>query len=166
MTPTASIDQTMTEIFELYGLNPSQLAMDEESHAYQACTFLLNKTKVIYRLAKVTPNKIGQFVTLWKRSKDGPTQPYDSSDSFGLVIIRTEKRSNSGQFVFPKQILIEKGIITHLKREGKRGFRLYPPWDKPTIKQAKKTQNWQLEFFLDSDSSRLGIAPAKSIYLQ
>jgi hypothetical protein len=43
--------------------------------------------------------------------------------------------------------LIEKGIITHLDKEGKRGFRIYPPWDVTTNKQAQKNQIWQSNYF-------------------
>ncbi|WP_198329953.1 MepB family protein, partial [Psychrobacter cibarius] len=31
--------------------------------------------------------------------------------------------------------------------KGKMGIRVYPSWDKPTSNTAKKTQNWQLDYF-------------------
>ncbi|MNT01813.1 MepB protein [compost metagenome] len=31
----------------------------------------------------------------------------------------------------------------------KEGIRVYPPWDTTNSKQAQKTQNWQLAYFLN-----------------
>ncbi|WP_439479562.1 MepB family protein [Chryseobacterium aquaticum] len=62
----------------------------------------------------------------------------------------------SGFFLFPKNILSHRHILTTLSKEGKRGFRVYPDWDFPENKQAKKTQDWQKEFFIDfSDENYL-----------
>jgi MepB protein len=44
------------------------------------CALLLNGLRVQYRVAKITPTKVGQFVTLWKRVGRGPIQPFDLSD--------------------------------------------------------------------------------------
>ena len=40
-------------------------------------------------------------------------------------------------------------IISTSKKEGKRGFRVYPPWDTATNKQAVKTQQWQLDYYYE-----------------
>jgi len=45
-------------------------------------------------------------------------------------------------------VLADKEIITRNGKEGKRGIRVYPPWDIATNKQAEKTQNWQSNYFL------------------
>ena len=45
-------------------------------------------------------------------------------------------------------MLADKGIITRNGKEGKRGIRVYPPWDIVTSKQAEKTQSWQTKYFL------------------
>ena len=51
---------------------------------------------------------------------------------------------------FPKKILYEQGILSDKNNEGKRGFRVYPPWDEITTNnQAKDTQTWQLKYFLE-----------------
>jgi hypothetical protein len=44
--------------------------------------------------------------------------------------------------------LADKGIITKNGKEGKRGIRVYPPWDIATNKQAEKTQRWQMLFLM------------------
>lgn len=123
---------------------------DVESCRYEACSFLLNSKVIVFRSAHITPTKVGQFVTLWKRVKNGPIRPYDLTDSGDLVVISVQQKGNSGHFVFPKNILFEKGIISKRGMGGKRAMRLYPPWDCPTSKLGQKAQSWQLEYFLDA----------------
>jgi len=81
-----------------------------ESKKYAACSFRINSSNIQFRVAHITPKKIGQFV-------------------------------------FPKEVLCEKGIISKNSRGGKRAVRIYPPWDQPKSQQAKNTQAWQLNYF-------------------
>jgi hypothetical protein len=120
---------------------------ESESADYDAYTFHLNGKQICYRTAKITPTKTGQFVTLWKRNKNGTIEPFDFSDSIDFVIISVRKNDLFGQFIFPKSILLEKGIFSTNRKDGKRATRVYPPWNQTTSKQAQKTQQWQLEHF-------------------
>ncbi len=122
--------------------------LNSESAEYGACSFDLNRKTIQHRVSKITPTKIGQFVTIWKRNKDGVTEPYDILDDIDFVIITSKCGDNFGQFIFPKSVLADKGIITKNGKEGKRGIRVYPPWDTATSKQAEKTQSWQTKYFL------------------
>ncbi|WP_316765428.1 MepB family protein [Pedobacter frigiditerrae] len=131
------------------GFDFSNLKAEKESSEYDACTFQLNGKTIIHRTAKITPTKIGQFVTIWKRNENGQTEPFHVNDDFDLMIISTRKGDLFGQFIFPKSILLEKGIISSNKAQGKRGIRVYPPWDVTLNKQAQKTQQWQTEYFVD-----------------
>lgn len=125
----------------------SNLIIDSESEEYHACFFKLNSLQIIHRLSKITPTKTGQFVTIWKRNDKGITAPFDFLDNFDFIVITSKSGENFGQFVFPKSVLLEKGIISNNNTSGKRGIRVYPPWDIPTSKQAEKTQNWQTKYF-------------------
>jgi len=147
------------------GFEVSNFVFNKESQDYDACTFEINSRKVIYRKAKITPTKSGQFVTLWKRDENGVTLPLDSNDEIDLVVIDTLSANQLGQFVFPRAVLVEKGILSNKRKEGKRGFRVYPLWDITTSKQAQKTQSWQLEYFLPY-SKTIDINRAKRLYLQ
>jgi hypothetical protein len=121
----------------------------KESTEYFAATFRINDMNIVYRVAKITPTKIGQFVTVWKRNNNGPIEPFHISDNINLFIISTRSENNFGQFIFPKSVLHDKGILSDKFKEGKRAMRVYPPWDETTSKQAKKTQQWQLDYFLE-----------------
>lgn len=109
---------------------------------------MLNGKKIQHRISKITPKKTGQFVAIWKRNDKRMTEPYDITVDFDLLIITTRNGHNFGQFIFPKSVLADKGVITHNNKEGKRGIRVYPPWDNTSNNQAEKTQNWQLKYFL------------------
>lgn len=149
-------------------LEISNFKIEEESHSYQACHFHLGLLKVLSRKAKITPKKVGQFVTLWNRSAQGITQPYSENDNFDLVIINVSGRTNQnygGQFVFTKSVLLEKGILSSPNTGGKRGFRVYSPWDKTTSQQAMQTQKWQDEYFLPFGVGEvLDLALAEKLY--
>lgn len=131
------------------GLNLIDLKLALEANKYSACSFSLNSTRILYRESNITPKKLGQFVAIWKRDESGVTQPYDIQDAFDFMIILAKEEKHIGQFVFPKAVLASKGIISQNNKSGKRGIRVYPPWCKPTSKQAEKTQAWQLEYFIE-----------------
>lgn len=152
-----------SSLYNKLGLSISNLILDTESKEYKACRYNLNDLKIIDRKAKITPKKVGQFVTCWKRNQEGITSPFNESDDFDFYVINVNSNNNTGQFVFPKAILIDKGIVSSKNKDGKRGFRVYPAWDRPTNKQAISTQKWQLSYFLDLNDSSL-LKKAKELY--
>ena len=135
-------------VYDKCDFDLTNLKQNIESKEYGACTFELNGKTIQQRVSKITPTKTGQFVTIWKRNKDGITEPFDINDEINFIIITARSGDKLGQFIFPKRVLADKGIITQNGKSGKRGIRVYPPWDKPESKQAEKTQNWQLAYFL------------------
>ncbi|MCP1995882.1 MepB family protein [Flavobacterium sp. HSC-61S13] len=147
--PPNAFTYSKTLIYDVLGLTCTIPLLDEESSEYAACSFNINKHEIIFRSAKITPTKIGQFVTLWKRSKSGPIEPFQIDDTFDFLVVCVQHDKRFGQFIFPKSILHQKGILSDSKRDGKRAFRLYPAWDQPTSKQALKTQEWQLNYFYE-----------------
>lgn len=137
------------DLYSFAGLQVSEPVLEDESADYDACWFRVGTQVTCFRTAKVTPKKIGQFVTLWKRSPEGPIAPFDDSDRVDFVVVATQAREGCGQFVFPKAALVRWGVISHSGVGGKRGFRVYPSWDRPVVKQAVATQAWQLPFFAE-----------------
>ncbi len=120
-----------------------------ESQDYNAFDFTINGLAIKFRTAKITPTKTGQFVTLWKRNKGGIIEPFDFRDAIDFVIVNVRKEDLLGQFIFPKSILLQKGIFSTATKEGIRATRIYPPWDETSSKQAIKTQKWQLDYFCE-----------------
>ncbi|MGG5505805.1 MULTISPECIES: MepB family protein [unclassified Myroides] len=129
-------------------LTHSNCTKDLECEEYFGYSCQLANFTIKYRKAKITPKKTGQFVTVWQRNAVGITTPFTTLDPFDFYIILTEDGDQTGFFIFPRAILGERGILTTAKREGKRGFRVYPDWELPTSKQALQTQQWQSLYFI------------------
>lgn len=143
------LSQIKTTVYDKCGLEISNFRMETESRPYNACQFVLNAAKTINRDGKITPKKLGQFLTCWKRNNHGPIEPFDKKDQFDFLTVNVQTKTSLGQFVFPKAILLKQGIISTDKKEGKRAFRVYPPWDIPKSNQALKAQKWQLNYFFE-----------------
>lgn len=143
----------ITEFFKNnFNLETSEIKQDLSCKDYFGCDFMLNSLKIKFRVAKITPKKTGQFVTLWKRNKENITEPYTINDSFDFTIIYVENDLNKGFFIFSKEKLQEKDLISSETSSGKRGFRIYPEWDFVESKQAMKTKDWQVKYFFNLQS--------------
>ena len=153
-----------------------------ESSKYEGLVFSLDDNSIIYRKGKVTPDRPGAFLAIWKRppldkgNKPIPLQSIDLDylliqvESHSTISTNEESVNNSkcGMFIFPVSLLIEKGIVSSSTSKGKTGFRVFPPWsqDRGVIgtkvfsDSGKKTQRWQLPYFLEIDEYGL-INPLK-----
>lgn len=151
-------------VFLPCGIELTNLKAEQESQEYFAHNFQLGGQKVIFRMAKITPTKSGQFVTIWKRNEKGVTVPFDISDDVKLYIIAARKNTALGLFIFPKSVLYNNRILSDKMIDGKRGIRVYPPWDLTTNKQAQKTQFWQTKYFLEiSEDKQINLIKAKDL---
>jgi hypothetical protein len=141
----------------------TDFSREKESEEYGASDFKINDRRIKFRIGKITPTKIGQFTTLWKRIGKGPIIPFDVNDEIDLFIVSVRHGDRLGQFVFPKKILCQKGIISKEGKGGKRAVRIYPPWDFADNRQAKNTQIWQLLYFFEI-SPNIDIKRMKILY--
>jgi hypothetical protein len=73
-----------------------------ESTEYDACSYTLNGKTIQHRSSKITPTKVGQFVTIWKRTQKGIIAPFDFADDLDFIIITSKKEGNFGLFFFQK----------------------------------------------------------------
>jgi hypothetical protein len=151
------IEILQANIFEKLNIAVLDITKDNECDEYFGYHFKLNQFNIKFRKSKVTPKKIGQFVTLWKRNPETKeTEPFEIDDNFDFYIIAAEFNNEYGFFFFPKNILGKNNILRDNTKLGKRGFRVYPDWDIPENQQAKKTKQWQTEFFINfSDHNAL-----------
>lgn len=139
---------TKALLYDPLGLTCSQPTPEPESAEYGAHAFTLDGLDVRFRVAKTTPTKVGQFVTVWQRSEEGPIRPFDDADGVDLFVVSCRDGDRFGQFVFPRAALRRRGIVSHGGVGGKRAFRVYPPWVTTSSRQAGSTQVWQQAFFL------------------
>ncbi len=153
-----------------------------ENAKYEALTFTLHNKNIVYRKANVTPDRPGAFLSVWQRPSPTTASnkpiPLISSD-LDYLFVHVEEDANiersaeliqkhkQGIFIFPTTLLIKKGIVSSDKGKGKTGFRVFPPWSsdrgvkgsKVFSTSGKKTQAWQLPYFLAIDEQGL-IEPA------
>ncbi|MFD0418113.1 MepB family protein [Streptomyces sp. NPDC127108] len=152
-------------LYDPLGLTCSQPVPEAESAEYGAHAFTLDGLAVRFRVAKTTPTKVGQFVTVWQRSEAGPIRPFDDADPVDLFVVSSREGEHFGQFVFPRGVLRERGIVSEGGVGGKRGFRVYPPWVVTASRQAERTQGWQRECFLPvPEGGGLDVELARKLY--
>lgn len=155
-------------VYEPNQLTLTSIQEEKQNSNYGAGTFQLPSCSVRFRVAKKTPNKVGQFVAFWEKDEHDNNQPYTYEKAPDLLVINTFlSKDEWGQFIFPKDILAKQHILKTPAAKGKMAIRVYPSWDTPTSKQAIKTQTWQLPYFVDlSDSNKLPINKLLELYLQ
>ncbi len=141
------------------GKTAVNIEREKESAEYGSVRFEMNGQTYLYRQAKHTPKKVGQFVALWKRpAMSGEIAPFDRDDGIDKVIILAEEHPRFGVFVFPRQLLVEKDIFSEKSIGGKRAFRVYAPWVMPSAAQAKLAKIWQCDHFVELTDTTQGLA--------
>lgn len=128
----------------------SDQAVDVDGLEYGAVRFTMGGNIVLFRRAKHTPKKVGQFVTLYKRpTPDGEIAPFDQGDGVCGVLVLVNEGERLGLFVFDAAVLTKMGVFSKDSSEGKRAIRVYAPWTNPEAAQAKKTKEWQCKCFIE-----------------
>ncbi|MDN4863673.1 MepB family protein [Priestia megaterium] len=126
---------------------------EAQNSDYGAGIFQLNSKSIRFRVAKTTPNKVGQFVSFREKDAAHKNQAFSYGKATDLLVINTFTSTNRfGQFIFPKEVLLKQKILKTATTKGKMAIRVYPIWDKPTSKQAMETQKWQLEYFIEPNN--------------
>ncbi|NEW56168.1 MepB family protein [Nocardia cyriacigeorgica] len=152
-------------LFECLDLKISAPVPEQENAEYGAFVSSVGRGSVRFRVGKLTPAKVGLFVTVWRRAEDGSTEPLAAEDGIDLLVVTAREGKCFGQFVFPKTVLVEHGIVSVEGRGGKRGFRVYPPWSATGNRQARRSQKWQCEYFLELDGrERVDVHRAQQLY--
>ncbi|CDG20027.1 conserved protein of unknown function [Xenorhabdus poinarii G6] len=141
----------------------SHVQRDIESDEYGALSFDFNGKRCLFRQAKTTPTKVGQFVTIWKRDTlTSEIAPFHINDGIDIVVIASFDHEQKGYFIFNNELLGNKGVFTKNGKQGKRAIRVYAPWVKTMVKQAINTQQWQrLHFVQLSNNSETLVNKAK-----
>ncbi|MDK8179547.1 MepB family protein [Paenibacillus sp. UMB4589-SE434] len=137
-------------LYKPNGLTVSSVREETQNSDYGAGVFELNSKSVRFRVAKITPAKTGQFVAFWEKDIDHKNQAFSYENTPDLLVINTFTTNNQyfGQFVFPKEVLVQQNIFKSATAKGKMAIRVYPSWDIPNSKQAIATQKWQLPYFI------------------
>ncbi|HDP4221945.1 TPA: MepB family protein [Staphylococcus aureus] len=125
------------------------LTEEKYNQDYEALTFSFKEETYQSRLAKKTPTKAGYFVTCWTKDENNCNQPYSKEALADYLMIIVIDEELSGYFLFPRELLVEKGILTTFEHKGKMAFRVYPKWCNQLNKTAGQTQKWQCKYFFE-----------------
>lgn len=161
--PPSSFDYIEREFFTPMTLCISDIVHQREGDEYGAVRFQLNGTTALFRHAKHTPTKIGQFVTLYKRETSrSEIAPIDQIDGIRCVFVLADDDPRFGMFVLGSSLLAKMDIFSVGSRGGKRAFRVYGPWTEPTANQAVKTKAWQCAQFAELTDRETGMHQLKA----
>jgi hypothetical protein len=149
-------------LISVLGLHISAAVPEVDNVEYGACVSSVGCGSVRFRVGKQTPTKVGLFVSVWRRAEDGSTEPFAAEGGADLLVITARTGPRFGQFVFPTSALVEHGIVSVAGRGGKRGFRVYPPWSPTANTQARRSQKWQCDYFLDLE--KIDSPTARNLY--
>ena len=140
------LDAVIAQVFAPAGMTlSSPVTREVEGAEYGAFRFGLDGRKLVFRIAKTTPTKPGQFFTLYQRAHPGaPIAPLACDDALDVVVVA----SLGGIFLFDRAVLIAQGVLSSAAAPGKRALRIYPPSSVPLARQAIRTQQWQAPYFL------------------
>ncbi|WP_142311865.1 MepB family protein [Bacillus wiedmannii] len=152
-------------IYKPNNLLIANLKEEKQNAEYAGYLFHLNHNSIRFRVSKITPNKIGQFVSFWEKDDNMQNQAFSYEAAPDLLVITCIDDNKLGQFIFPKEILLKEKILKTQSQKGKMAMRVYPIWDTPVSNQAKKSQMWQLQYFVDiSDHNNLPIDKLLHLY--
>ncbi|MEN0642039.1 MepB family protein [Alkalicoccobacillus gibsonii] len=143
------------------------IVREESNKDYEGFSISIDRIPFRSRLAKITPKKKGYFVALWIKDSQGVNQAYtvDQTSDKTIISVIDYTLHKKGQFVFPKDELIKRGITKTKDQKGKMGFRVYPDWVTDLNATAKKTQVWQCNYFIDLSGNH-SIKELEDLYFQ
>ncbi|PGK33826.1 mep operon protein MepB [Bacillus anthracis] len=152
-------------VYKPNNLMITNLKEEKQNAEYAGCLFHLNNKTIRFRKSKVTPNKIGQFVSFWEKDENMRNRAFSYEAVPDLLVITCIADNKLGQFIFSKEILLKEKILRTPSQTGKMAMRIYPVWDTTDSNQAKKNQTWQLQYFVDlSDINNLPIDKLLNLY--
>ncbi|PGP28029.1 mep operon protein MepB [Bacillus thuringiensis] len=152
-------------VYKPNNLMITNLKEEKQNAEYAGCLFHLNNKTIRFRKSKVTPNKIGQFVSFWEKDENMRNRAFSYEAAPDLLVITCIADNKLGQFIFPKEILLKEKILRTQSQTGKMAMRIYPVWDTTVSNQAKRSQTWQLHYFVDlSDINNFPIDKLLNLY--
>lgn len=140
-----------------------RLIEEEQNADYEGAILQMSNCVYRTRLAKLTPKKKGYFVAFWEKDLDGNNQAYSFEETPEKLIVSVIEEKKCGQFIFPKNVLLTYGILKSDKQKGKMAMRVYPSWVSDLNETAKKTQAWQIVYFIDL-SNGFDVEKVKELY--
>ncbi|TKH12676.1 mep operon protein MepB, partial [Bacillus wiedmannii] len=74
-------------VYKPNNLMITNLIEEKQNAEYVGCLFHLNKKTIRFRVSKITPNKIGQFVSFWEKDTNMQNQAFSYHAAPDLLVI-------------------------------------------------------------------------------
>lgn len=146
------------ELFESLEMPAIEISeLDPNNQEYEGFDFSVSQTRYRSRLAKKTPKKAGYFLAIWEKNSENKNIPFSAETFPDYLIVNIIDDERKGQFIFPKRVLQQQGILSSPAKLGKMAFRVYARWDQDLNSSATKTAKWQIPYFVElfvEDSTR------------
>lgn len=144
-----SIDYISELIHQISQSSLANLMLEEQNKEYEGTVFTIDHHSFRSRRGKQTPKKQGYFVVFWEKDMLDKNKAYDFVNAPDKLIITIFDGDKKGQFIFPKELLAEKNILSTESKQGKMALIVYPDWVTPFNQTALATQKWQLPYFMN-----------------
>ncbi|UNM97401.1 MepB family protein [Ignatzschineria rhizosphaerae] len=129
--------------------SPEIIALDPYNQEYEGFDFRVLNVNYRSRLARKTPKKAGYFLAIWEKDAENKNISFSEITFPDFLMVNILDGERKGQFIFPKWVLKQQGILSSSTKPGKMAFRVYTPWDTDLNRSAAKTAKWQLPFFVE-----------------
>lgn len=88
----------------------TNLKEEKQNAEYAGCLFHLNNKTIRFRKSKVTPNKIGQFVSFWEKDENMRNRAFSYEAAPDLLVITCIADNKLGNLFFLKRFFLKKNI--------------------------------------------------------
>lgn len=158
-----SIKLTNTLLSCMGGHEITSITEEKQNSEYKGFSFSVYEHTYRSRLAKLTAKKKGYFVAFWEKDINNRNQAYSYDESPNKIVISVIDNERKGQFIFPKSVLLQQGVLRSETSKGKMAMRVYPSWEQELNSSAEKSQKWQMKYFIDV-SKAVDIARLTDLY--
>lgn len=107
-------------IYEPSGLTVKSVQEEKQNSKYGAGIFRLSSRTVRFRVANITPTKVGQFVAFWEKDENNKNQPFTYEEAPDLLVI-TAFKNDSGldNLFFQKKFFSNRKFLSPVHQRGK-----------------------------------------------
>lgn len=140
------------------------------THSIPICNSFINGIRVIHRNAAKMPGNGNVMRCNLVKMMSGAIVPLHEDDAFDLAIMGVREEAGhslSGFYVFPKQVLIDRNVVSTSTQSGVVCTTLYPPNRcTPKNRQSQSRVEWQAQFYIDLSEGPEGWQSGRENFLQ
>lgn len=99
-------------LFDVLGVEYSPAVSEPDNAEYGAVIADVGQSTTRFRVGKLTPRKVGLFVSVWRRAPGGSTEPFPAEGNVDMLVVAAREGDRFGAFVFPTEVLVSRGVVS------------------------------------------------------